>query len=118
TKWRTVALLDDGLRALRRRSQGASGSDGLEVASFMESVARDQDLQLGSDRFVAGERQFDGNLRRVLRRLRNAEIPTLVGSLTSNVRDLAPFAAPGNLRPDGARAAWERGQRALQDGDT
>lgn len=117
-RWRTIALADRGLRALRRKAQRPPSRSALEEASFMETVARDQDLQLGSPRYVAGERQFDGNLRRVLHRLRKAGIPTLVGSVASNVRDQAPFAAPGNLRPDGARAAWERGQRALEAGDT
>lgn len=117
-RWRTVMLLDRALRAVRRRVAPPARTEALAVASFMETVAADQNITLGSPRFRAGERQFAENLTRVLQRLRAAGVPAFVGSLASNVRAQAPFAAPGNEGAGGARARWDAGQRALQAGDT
>ena len=55
------------------------------------------------------ERQFTENLGLLLRRLHAARIRVFVASLTSNVREQPPFAAPGNEGPGAARAAWEGG---------
>lgn len=118
TRWRTVALLDRALRALRRRAATPSPAGALAVASFMETVAADQNITLGSPSFRAGERQFSENLGLLLRRLHTARIRVFVASLASNVREQPPFSAPGNEGAGAARAVWEAGQRALRTADT
>ncbi len=116
-RWRVPALLNRGVAALRRRAAPAPANDA-SVASFMETVVADQDIRAGSARLHAGERQFEGNLARLLARLAGAGVPAFVGSLASNVRDLPPFAAAGNEGEAGAKAAWLEGQALLARGDT
>ena len=116
-RWRVPALLNRGVAALRRRAAPAPANDA-SVASFMETVVADKDIRAGSARLHAGERQFEGNLARLLARLAGAGVPAFVGSLASNVRDLPPFAAAGNEGEAGAKAAWLEGQALLARGDT
>jgi lysophospholipase L1-like esterase len=117
-RWRTVAMFDHLLRALRARGKAPPPAGALAVASFMETVAADQDIRLGSPRFRAGERQFSENLSILLRGLHTAGVSAFIASLASNVREQAPFAAPSNEGPASARALWEAGQQALAAGDT
>ena len=76
--WRVPALLNAAVAALRRRVSPPPTGD-VAVASFMETVVADQDIRTGSLRLHAGERQFEGNMVRLLARLRAAGVPTFVG---------------------------------------
>ena len=116
-RWRIPFLLSRAVTALRHRLTPPPPNDAA-VASFMETVVADQDIRSGSAQLRAGERQFEGNLGRLLARLQAAGVPAFVGSLTSNARDLPPFAAAGNDGPDGATAAWRAGQALLVRGDS
>ncbi|HEX7021138.1 MAG TPA: GDSL-type esterase/lipase family protein [Gemmatimonadaceae bacterium] len=94
------------------------GNGEANAPSFMETQARDQDIGLGSAVYRRGVRQFDDNLSVLLRRFHTAGVPVFVGSLASNVRDQAPFAAPANDRPGSAAEVFARARRLLADGDT
>ena len=116
---RLVLALRNAIVAVRRglapppRGQAAT-------ASFMETVARDQNITSGSAAYRAGVSQFEGNLGALVSRLRAAGIAVFVASPASNERDRAPFSAEGNAAPGGAnaiyadaRAHWEHGDSAL-----
>jgi len=88
------------------------------AASFMEVLARDQSIALGDDTYNRGLRQFDENLQALLARFRDAGVPVFIASLTSNIRDQAPFVSPVNDRPGAARAVFTDAQHALAAADT
>ena len=110
---RTVALLRTGITATMRlgRQQPADST----VATFMESVARDQQIEFGGEVYRAGLAQFQGNLDLVLRRFAAAGVPVFLASIASNVRDRPPFVSPENAP---ARAAYDSAQRLLAAGDS
>ena len=114
---RTVVLLRSVIAAARH-AFAHQAPDDVTVASFMETVVRDQRIALGSTLFVAGERQFNENLRLLLGHFRNSRIPVFVGSLASNLRDQPPLASDGNAGPAGADAAFNGASAALARGDT
>ncbi|MHB1223805.1 MAG: SGNH/GDSL hydrolase family protein, partial [Gemmatimonadaceae bacterium] len=92
---RTFLALRDGVARLASDGVGgAAGSD--SVASLMELLARDQQIPFDGDRYHAGLTQFDGNVERLVRRLRAAGVPVFLASVASNERDLPPLAAPAN----------------------
>ena len=111
---RTVHLLQIILTRARRATRGTPPTDSA-AATFMESVARDQQITLGDRTYAAGLAQFDDNLRVLLRMFRRAAVPVFVASIASNVRDQRPFVSPANAP---ARAAFDSGRVLLATGDS
>ena len=112
-RWRTVRLLRLGIdRMLASRSHAPVDST---VATFMESVAANQQIELGGSAYNAGLAQYRDNIGIVLRRFREAGVPVFIASIASNERDQAPFVSPAN---GPARAAYDSAQRALVQGDS
>ncbi len=91
---------------------------GNEPVSFMETLARDREIPLDGDAYERGLRQFRENLDWLLRRFQAARVPAFVGSLTSNVRDQAPFSAATNAARGGADSTFAAAERALAGGDS
>lgn len=92
---------------------GEAGPDDAAVATFMETIARNEPIQLESESFVAGVRQFEANLAAVLDRLRDAGVPAFVGSLTSNLRDQEPLAHDANHDTGAAREVFDAASARL-----
>ncbi len=116
-RFRTFMALRDGIAKLRRVfSKPAPGAD--QAASFMEVVARDQEIRLGGPAYEAGVRQFRGNLERILGKFRAAHVPVFIGSLASNARDMHPFASDANAAPGGADAVYDSARAADMRHDT
>ena len=111
---RTVQALRAGLARVRGGS--TESSNDLEAASLMEVLARDREVPLESELYRAGLAQFEQNLASIARTFRDRGIPLFVGSLTSNLRDLPPFASDANAAAaaayDSARTAEARGDSA------
>jgi lysophospholipase L1-like esterase/Flp pilus assembly protein TadD len=103
--------------AIARRVQGRSASAG-DRLGVMELVAREKDIPLGGPVYRRGVAQFRDNLGAMLRRFREAGVPVFVGSLTSNLRDQAPFRPIRTGPAPAADSVYGAAQRALARGDT
>ncbi|MCE3285299.1 MAG: hypothetical protein K0R70_1555, partial [Steroidobacteraceae bacterium] len=84
--------------------------------TLMARVAKERSIPLGSELFVRGERQFRGNLDRLLGRYAQAGVPVLVGTLASNLRDQPPFVSVVGAGPDSAAVRYETARRLDRDG--
>jgi len=113
---RSVLALRNALASIRNRA--APGESDLEAASLMEVLARDRHVPLESARYKRGVRQFETNLEDIVRVFRTRDIPVLVASVASNLRDQPPFAAEANSRPGGASSVFEGARAVLARGDT
>ena len=109
---RTVTLLRAGMTAAFRATRQPTDST---VATFMESVARDQQIELAGPAYDAGLVQFRDNMDVALSRFARARVPVFLASIASNLRDQAPFVSPDN---GPARAAFDSARTALAAGDT
>ncbi|HUQ98635.1 MAG TPA: hypothetical protein VM166_04210 [Gemmatimonadaceae bacterium] len=114
-RFRTVRLLRnavDGVMQGGRARGGAAQTD--SAVTRMETVARDQRILYKSTTYERGKAQFESNLRAALGKFQHAGVPVFIGTLASNVRDLAPFAALSGADTSGdASAAYKSGQLAL-----
>jgi tetratricopeptide (TPR) repeat protein len=80
----------------------------------METVARDQRILYKSATYRRGIAQFETNLRAALGKFERAKVPVFIGTVASNVRDIAPFAALSGADTSGSAAAdYKSGRRAL-----
>jgi tetratricopeptide (TPR) repeat protein len=84
--------------------------------TLMARVARERSIPLGSDLFTRGERQFHGNLARLLERYARAGVPVFIGTLASNLRDQPPFVSVVDSGADSAAARYEVARRLDGDG--
>lgn len=99
---RVLYVANHWLAALRRGSAGPAPADA--DISFMGSVARDRAIAINERVYLAGAAQYEQNLRRIARRVREAGVQLYVASVGSNERDQAPFASPENGAADSAYA--------------
>ena len=111
-----------GLRQLVTAATRAFGGGARGAAdaapSFMETLVRDARIPLASAGYRRGAAQFEDNLSHLLGTLRAANIPTFIGSLTSNLRDQPPFADAANGLPGGADSVFVEARRTLAREDT
>ncbi len=113
-RFRTVMVLRNaigGVTALVHRKAVVDST----AATFMESVARNQQIEVGSRAYNAGLAQFGDNLSRLLRQFGDARVPVFIGSIASNERSQQPFVSTANAP---ARATFDSAQRAIAGGDT
>jgi len=113
---RVVLGLRNAIVALEKR--GRPSKDGLEPASLMEVLARDQQIPLGSARYTEGTHQFEANLESISRLFKKSGTRVFIGSVASNLRDQSPFAATANYAPGGANSVYEDARSALARADT
>ena len=97
-----------------RRGSGAERPDSGAV-SFMETLARDQNIPRDGDAYRRGVAQFAGNLDHIVGRLRGEGIPVFVASLASNLRDQPPLESPNNRS---AVVVFDSARKSLARGDT
>lgn len=88
---KTFVLFRNSIKRAAGAFSGKAETDATSP-SRMESVARDQRIELNGNTYRAGTRQFEANLAIVLRKFRKAGIPVFIGSLASNLRDQPPLA--------------------------
>jgi lysophospholipase L1-like esterase len=110
---RTVWLARKALFAVRR-----GNADDADAASLMEILGRDRTIPYESKTYWLGLRQMQSNLEGIVNVLRARGIPVFIGSVASNVRDQAPFAADSNAAKGGAAQAFVEARTALAKGDT
>ncbi|NJD20789.1 MAG: tetratricopeptide repeat protein, partial [Gemmatimonadetes bacterium] len=116
-RWRSMQLLRAALTRMRMSLSG-SGQDA--PRTLMERMAKDRSIPYRSALHEAGVRQWRGNLRSLLAKYRDAEVPVFIATVASNERDIPPFVgAPDD--PEGRSALEEevrRAHAALAGGDT
>ena len=86
--------------------------------SRMETVVRDQRITLGGTVYERGKQQFESNLLVALTSFRRAGVPVFIGSIPSNLRDLAPFGSLEGNADSSATAAFDSARARLSRADT
>lgn len=68
--------------------------------TLMERMAQQQAVVYGSEAYRQGIRQFDRNMRELLRELQAKKVPVVIGTLVSAERGLPPLEGGGEVWPD------------------
>ncbi|HEY4217534.1 MAG TPA: hypothetical protein VGM67_10380 [Gemmatimonadaceae bacterium] len=113
---RLVAAVRAGATWMRHRFAKNDATD--QGASFMESLARDQNIALDGPVYRQGTKQFEDNITLLLAKFRDARVPAFIGSLASNVKDRPPLVSPANDVAGGADSTYAAAQAALTRGDS
>lgn len=81
-------------RLLEQIIRGAGGKSGAKQAmprSMMEAMAKDQAIALDSQKFQIACRNFEENLRDIIKSARERKVQVVVSNLVSNLKDQPPF---------------------------
>lgn len=91
-RMKTFLLLRDSVAAMARWFAEHSGSDGVNrTGTLMERIVREQSIPLDSELYELGKQQFESNLRAITKKFSRRDIPVMIGSLASNLKDHEPF---------------------------
>ena len=91
--WRTVQLLQSALGSMAR----TAGDPSAAPTTLMERMVGRQTIPFQSPVYKAGLRQWQHNLRALLRKYHRHDVPVLVGTVASNERTHAPFVSASSV---------------------
>lgn len=94
-KYKTVELLRNSIQWMFKLF---SDTDDRPSGTMMSRMAQDQFIELGSETFEAGISQFEGNIRDVLDMAKKENIPVILSTLASNLKDQTPFVSVESKR--------------------
>ncbi|MBN1893992.1 tetratricopeptide repeat protein [bacterium] len=108
-RFRIVPAMRDILaKAARIRGRLTNGAEVNPFGTLMERLAAKRIIPLGSSLFTEGERQFERNLRSMLRMARKAGVPVMISELVSNTAGQAPFVSLKSGPWPGADSVFSR----------
>jgi lysophospholipase L1-like esterase len=87
-KFKTIELV----RNIVKWISGLFSSGGeITGGTLMAQMAKDKLIEYNSDIYWAGIEQFEGNFRDILRMCKEAGVPVIASTLSSNLKDQKPF---------------------------
>lgn len=92
-KFKTVQLLKDIILWL---TNIFTNEQPKSSGTLMSRMAKQQSIIFNSDDYKAGLEQFKGNMQDVIEMAKEANIPIVLGTLTSNLKDQKPFISINN----------------------
>jgi tetratricopeptide (TPR) repeat protein len=87
-RFKTVELLRNTIQWILKLF---SGSDDRPSGTLMSRMAHDQYIAFDSEKFNDGISQFEGNIRDVLEMDKKKNVPVILSTLVSNLKDQSPF---------------------------
>jgi tetratricopeptide (TPR) repeat protein len=87
-KYKTVELLRNTIQWIMKLFAGKSDK---QSGTLMSRMAQDQYIAFDSEKFNEGIDQFKGNIRDVLEMAKEKNVPVILSTLVSNLKDQPPF---------------------------
>ncbi len=121
-KLRTFRIFQLVRNAVGSLRQGVSkvtsgGTDIDPTNTMMARIVREQKIPYKSDMYNQGLQQFDANMRRIIEKAQQQNVPILISELVSNVKDQPPFISIKDDSLPTAEKAFSIGTKLLQQGD-
>jgi tetratricopeptide (TPR) repeat protein len=113
-KFKTVELLRNSLGAAVKMF----GTRTEQTGTLMSKIVKDQYIAYGSKEYEAGLHQFESNMEDILQMAKDRGVPVIMGTLTSNIKDLPPFVSLSAEGQPGAQAVYAAAHTELARGNT
>lgn len=88
-KFKTVELLRNFIASASKML--SSGTQSNQDGTLMSKIVKNQYIAYGSKEYKAGLNQFESNMKDILQMAKDKNVPVIMGTLTSNIKDQAPF---------------------------
>jgi tetratricopeptide (TPR) repeat protein len=115
-EYRTTQLLREILVSVT--SLFSSSADKGETGTLMSRMAKEQLIKYDSNVFKAGLNQFEANMRDILTMAKEANVPVILGTLTSNLKDQPPFNPENIDETKTATDIFNQAKKFLDEGKT
>ena len=108
-KFRTVQLVQNIIKSVYSwfNHSGDNGGDTTQNETLMSRMIGESLIPYGSDLYNAGIEQFRGNVDDILSMFKEANIPVILGTLTSNLREMKPFVSVTASSQPSAEACFQ-----------
>lgn len=90
----------------------------IKTSNLMEAMVQDAFIPFDSDTYKEGITQFEENITVILDKAREAQVPVIIGTLTSNLRDQRPFVADNPKQYNLAVTKYKEAVKALESNDS
>ncbi len=115
-KFRTVQLIGNFVEKIVTifRSKTVSNQN---HETLMEQVVGRSLIPLNSNLYNLGVKQFEGNMNDILSLFKEKNIPVILGTLTSNLKNLTPFVSVKENKLPSADSIYTEAQNQLKSGN-
>lgn len=84
--FKTMQLMENLIVNLRKKGE-------YKDSSLMQKMIGESSIELGSDTYQKGLEQYDLNITAMLTKIKKADVPVIIGTLSSNINGHRPFNA-------------------------
>jgi tetratricopeptide (TPR) repeat protein len=113
-KYRTVQLVRNTLQWLMGLF---SSTDDKTTGTMMSRMAKDQYIGFNTEIFDAGISQFEGNMRDILDMAKEKNVPVILSTLASNLKDQQPFISMYTEKYPKADKIFNQAKAELKNGN-
>ena len=115
-KFRSVQLIDNFVEKIATIFKSKSVSN-QNHETLMEQVVGRSLIPLNSALYNLGVKQFEGNMNDILSLFKGKNIPVILGTLTSNLKNLAPFVSVKENKLPSADSIYSEARNSLKSGN-
>lgn len=116
-KFKSVELLRDIISSLKNLFESDYHQMNEQSGTLMARIVKEQLIPYNSESFNVGVEQFEGNFNDILRMTQEADVPVILGTLVSNLKDQKPFISVGNDNNEFAGSVYLKAQQHLKLGN-
>lgn len=115
-KFKTITLLRDFLKWTGKNFSDTDRAKKDHDGTLMARMAKDKLIAYNSDIFEEGVLQFEDNITDVIQMCKTANVPIVLGTLASNLKDQKPFVSISDSENPPAEKIYEEAKLALAQG--
>ncbi|MBT8391638.1 MAG: hypothetical protein KJO48_07730 [Ignavibacteria bacterium] len=112
-RFKTFELLRDVINSITGLFSSADKVEG----TLMSRMSKRQIIIYNSEKYNAGINQFEGNLRDILLMTKKKNVPVILGTLVSNLKDQKPFESVAEEDYPPSQSIFEKAKTELKKGN-
>ena len=113
--FKTVELLRNGINGISSWFKSDGQSSG---ATLMARMAKNNLVPYQSPLYKAGLKQFENTLTDIIHEIKEKNVPLIIGTLTSNIKDQTPFVSLNGKQSESADYFFQKAKEVLRQGNS
>ena len=115
--FKTTQLLRDFISSIYGLFSATIKTEEASNETLMSQMIGNSLIEYDSDEYYDGIKQFEGNLNDMLAKIKDKNVPVILGKLTSNLREQKPFVSFKTEKFPPAEELFERAKEELEKGN-
>jgi tetratricopeptide (TPR) repeat protein len=115
-KFKSVELLRNGINNLMAIFSSKTEQSLHRGGTLMARIVKEQLIPYNSKSYNVGIEQFEENFKDILQMTQDADVPIVIGTLVSNLKDQKPFISVGSDKNEFADSVYLKAQLQLKLG--